>query len=60
LSYRASANVELVLYLAHLFLPERSVNLNASQPGNALRGNLAGTTKSGVNVIGVQLNYRLN
>ena len=58
-TYRASEALDLSLSLSHLFLPGRNVALTAVQPGNMLRGNLTGTTKSSVNVVGLQLNYRL-
>lgn len=59
-TYRASDRMDLALAMGHLFLPERNIAVASSQTGNALRGNLAGTTQSSVNVVGLQLNYHLS
>ena len=57
-TYRASDTLSLAFSYAHLFLPEKTIALNAGQTGNALRGNLTGRTEAGVDVVGVQLSYR--
>jgi len=57
-TYHASANMDFSAAVGHLFLPERDVSLSATNPANALRGNLTGKTNSSVNVIGLQFSYR--
>jgi hypothetical protein len=46
------------LTLSHLFNDTRNISQSVAQPGNGLRGVLIGTTASGVNVVGLQINYR--
>jgi long-chain fatty acid transport protein len=59
LTYRTSEGIDISLSAAHLFLPNRTVALTQAQPGNALRGNLSGTTKSSITIVGVQVSYHL-
>jgi long-chain fatty acid transport protein len=59
LTYRASDAIDIALSAAHMFLPRESVALSATQPDNALRGNLTGTTQASANVIGLQISYHL-
>lgn len=56
--YRMTPSADVKFTLAHLFNDTRSISQTAAQTGNALRGTLAGTTKSGVNVVGLQIAYR--
>jgi long-chain fatty acid transport protein len=53
--YRFSPGYGLSLSYGHLFNSDELIALNAGQTGNALRGNLAGTTTSSVNTIGLEL-----
>jgi long-chain fatty acid transport protein len=59
-TYRASDNADIKLSFEHLFVADRSISQNPTQPGNALRGTLIGTTQSSVNALGIQLAYRLD
>jgi long-chain fatty acid transport protein len=59
-TYHATEAMDLKFTYSHLFNDTRSVAQNPAQTGNAFRGVLAGTTESGVNVIGVQGVYRWN
>jgi len=56
--YQVSDAIAVNLTLAELFNSNETVNLSPLQAGNALRGSLAGTTKSGVTVVGIALSYR--
>jgi long-chain fatty acid transport protein len=58
LTYHASDAIDIALSASHLFLPRESVDLSATQPGNALRGNLMGSTETNANVVGLQVSYR--
>jgi long-chain fatty acid transport protein len=58
--YRLGERSHVSFALAHLFLPERNVRLTALEPANALRGNLDGSTKSGVTVVALELSLPLN
>jgi long-chain fatty acid transport protein len=58
-TYRASESFSIALSYAHLFLPQRAINLTALQTGNALRGNLLGRSEADANAFGIQLNYRM-
>jgi long-chain fatty acid transport protein len=44
----------------HLFVDGRSIALSASSPGNALRGNLTGTTSGAATIIGLQFSHRFD
>jgi long-chain fatty acid transport protein len=57
-TYHASASTDLKLTLSHLFNDTRNLSQLPTQTGNALRGALAGTTASGVDVAGFELAYR--
>ena len=57
-TYHPSRSIDLTLSYSHLFLQHGSINLNVAQPGNALRGNLAGTSEVGADFVGLQFNYR--
>jgi long-subunit fatty acid transport protein len=50
--------MDVKLALSHLFNDRRTIAQSPAQPGNVLRGSLAGTTESSVNVVGVQIAYR--
>jgi long-chain fatty acid transport protein len=60
LTYRASDNADIKLAYEHLFIADRNISQNPTQPGNTLRGTLIGTTQSSVNALGIQLAYRLD
>jgi long-chain fatty acid transport protein len=55
---RMSESTSFSASYAHLFLPDKGVNLNMTQPGNALRGNLVGSNEVGADFVGLQLIYR--
>ncbi|HEY4077824.1 MAG TPA: outer membrane protein transport protein [Rhizomicrobium sp.] len=57
-TYHASQSTDLKLTYSHLFNDTRDMAQSPTQPGNALRGVLTGTTESGVNVVGLQIDYR--
>lgn len=57
-TYHATDDMDVKATLSHLFNDTRAVSQSASQPGNALRGALVGTTSSNVNVAGLQIVYR--
>jgi long-chain fatty acid transport protein len=57
--YRLSPAAALNLSYGHLFNDDERVALNAAQAGNALRGNLAGVTRSSVDTIGLQISSAL-
>jgi long-subunit fatty acid transport protein len=59
-TYRVSDNAEVKIAYEHLFVADRNIAQNPSQPGNALRGTLMGTTQSSVNSVGLQIAYRLD
>ena len=52
--YRFSPGSALNLSYGHLFNDDGTVALTQAQTGNALRGNLSGTTRSAVDTIGLQ------
>ncbi|MDE2133035.1 MAG: outer membrane protein transport protein [Alphaproteobacteria bacterium] len=56
--YRIDDATALNLTLARLFNSNDVISRMPLQSGNALRGTLAGTTKSDVTVIGIELSYR--
>jgi long-chain fatty acid transport protein len=57
-TYRASQAFDLKVTLSHLFNDTRTVAQSPAEASNALRGVLAGTTESNVNVVGLQVVYR--
>jgi long-chain fatty acid transport protein len=57
-TYHASDALDLKLTLSHLFDDTRAIAQSPAEAANALRGVLAGTTASSVNVIGLQVAYR--
>jgi long-chain fatty acid transport protein len=59
LEYRLSPGTAVNLSYGHLFNDDSPVALSNTQPGNALRGVLAGTTRSSVDVLGLQISSRL-
>ena len=59
-TYRANDNADIKFAFEHLFIADRNISQDPTQPGNALRGTLIGTTQSSVNALGLQLAYRLN
>jgi long-chain fatty acid transport protein len=60
LTYRATDNADIKLSFEHLFIADRNISQNPTQPGNALRGTLIGTTQSSVNAVGAQFAYRMD
>jgi len=59
-TYRVSDNTEVKIAYEHLFVAGRYISQNPTQPGNALRGTLMGTSQSSVNSVGLQFAYRLD
>jgi len=57
-TWHASPDMDVKFSLAHLFNDTRSINQTAAMTGNALRGTIAATTESNVNVLGLSLDYR--
>ena len=57
--YRLSDHSDIDVTLSHLFNRTTRVSLNPSMAGDALRGYLSGTTRSYVDVVGVQMNYSI-
>lgn len=57
---RLESNVDLNFTASRLFNLTTPIALNPAMPGAALRGTLAGTTKSYVNVAGLELTWRPN
>ncbi len=57
--YRLSPASALNLSFGHLFNDDSTIALTQTQTGNALRGNLAGVTRSSVDVIGLQVSSAL-
>lgn len=57
--YRLSNLTDIDLTVSHLFNHTSHVSLNPSMGGDALRGYISGTTRSYVDVVGLQLNYRV-
>ncbi len=57
-TYHYLDSVDVSFTVAHLFNAGRTMALNPTQTGNALRGSLGGTTNSSVDVVGLQLAYR--
>jgi len=55
--YRLMPGSDLSLSYGHLFDSDEAIALNAGQSGNALRGNLTGTTSSSVNTIGLEFSH---
>jgi long-chain fatty acid transport protein len=53
--YRLASGATLNLSYGHLFNDDQPIALNAAQAGNALRGNLAGVTRSSVDTLGLQV-----
>ena len=56
--YRVSDGLDLNVTASRLFNLKTAIALNPAIPGAALRGSLAGTTQSYVNVAGVELTWR--
>jgi len=57
--YRLSPGTALNLSYGHLFNDTGTVALSAATAGNALRGNLAGVTRSSVDTLGLQVTSAL-
>lgn len=57
-TWHATPAMDLKMSFGHLFDNTRSINQTAAMTGNALRGTLASTTQSDVNVLGLSLDYR--
>jgi long-chain fatty acid transport protein len=55
---RLNSNLDFNITASRLFNLSTPIALNPAMPGAALRGTLAGTTKSYVNVAGVELTWR--
>jgi len=54
-AYQLTPSSSLNLSVGELFNSDEAIALNAGQTGNALRGNLTGTTRSSVTTIGLQV-----
>jgi len=54
-AYRFTPSSSLNFSVGELFNSDESVALNPTQTGNSLRGSLAGTTRSSVTTVGLQL-----
>lgn len=54
-AYQLTSSSSVNFSVGELFNSDETVALNAGQTGNALRGNLAGTTRSSVTTVGLQL-----
>ena len=52
--YRPLPNVQMDFGYAHVFFQEASLNLSASQSGNAMRGNLSGDVDTSADIISLQ------
>ena len=59
MEYRLASGAALNLSYGHLFNDDQNIALNAAQTGNALRGNLAGVTRSSVDTLGLQVSSAL-
>jgi long-chain fatty acid transport protein len=57
--YRFDPATVVNLSYGHLFNDDSAIALTQAQAGNALRGNLSGTTRSSVDTIGLQLGFAL-
>lgn len=57
-TYHWSDSSDIDFAYSHLFNRDSRVNLDPTQPGNALRGVLQGVTKSDVNVLALQVTFR--
>ena len=57
-TWHATPAMDLKMSFGHLFDDTRSINQTAATTGNALRGTLASTSRSDVNVLGLSLDYR--
>jgi len=57
-TWHATPALDLKMSYGHLFDDTRTISQTAAMTGNALRGTLAGTTQSDVNVVGLSLDYR--
>ena len=57
-TYHATQALDLKVSISHLFDGTRPVSQTAQMPGNALRGELVGTTASSANFAGFQVAYR--
>jgi long-chain fatty acid transport protein len=55
--YHASDSIDLSFSAAHLFFANSKVNLQQTNPGSSLRGNLAGVTKGSANIVAVQISF---
>lgn len=58
-TYHINELADVKLAFEHLFIADRNINLNPTQPGNAFRGTLVGKTTSSVDAVGLQFVYRL-
>jgi long-chain fatty acid transport protein len=57
-TYHMTPAADVKVSAGHLFNATRDISLNPAIPGDALRGTLAATTKSAVNVLGFEVAYR--
>jgi hypothetical protein len=53
-----SERTTLSLSVAHLFVGEEPINLSASEPSNAFRGDLVGVTDAEATAVSLQLTFR--
>ena len=56
--YTPIAGVTLDVGYAHIFVEDTTVDLDATQPGNAARGNLSGTYENAIDLFTVQATVR--
>jgi long-chain fatty acid transport protein len=55
--YAFSKALTIDVAYSHLFIKESTVNLSVSDPNNVSRGNLSGTYKNSIDILGVNLKY---
>ena len=56
--YSWNSDIDVDFGISHLFSPRARIDQTAAQPGNALRGNLSGTSSSNATLIGLQVALR--
>ena len=56
--YQLANWLDVSLSYTHIFLPDASLDLSATDPGSTFRGNLSGEYNSGIDIIALQGNLR--
>lgn len=56
--YQATAQLGLAVGYAHWFIESAPIDLEDNAPGNALRGNLSGSSRNDVDTLSLQLTWR--